>query len=243
MTKRVTIPVLLLLIAFVVGAGLVVYQANEREEDALQRPGVMGVELQGPAPEGETSEEGWQHHAWGGEGDEAGGARDRSGNAPPGHGHDGLIQAHASDDDSYDPQMRAMHRSFRLEGDAGVAGLPFSPSRHEARIVESEGSLGSSPSDSCEVRMLPVQTSQFNCLVRVMCGGRVLYPNPEQTAGYAPCDVEDGIAVRARDDGHTAADGDPLVSVDLHAGIVTIEDRGDGVAPFRATLRLGRPML
>ena len=88
------------------------------------------------------------------------------------------------------------------------------------------------------MRVLPVQTYAFNCLVRVMCEGRVLYPNPEQTAGYAPCEVEDGRPLRAVDDGHTAADGDPLVRVDVQAGTVTVEDRGDGVDAYRATLRM-----
>jgi hypothetical protein len=227
MRKRVTMPVLLVLVAFVIGAGLVVYEANEDAEadaERAERRRPMLIELGGHLPDGPSSGSGWRHHAWGAGEDEAG--------ADP----DGLMGASPVSDD-YDPQLLAMRRSFGVQGDAGVP-LPFNPSEHEAQIVDSEGLM--SANDRCEVRVLPVADSRFNCLVRVMCGGEVLYPNPEQTAGYAPCDVENGVAINAHDDGHTAADGDPLVSIDLHAGIVTVEDRGDGVAPFRATLRLGR---
>ncbi len=52
--------------------------------------------------------------------------------------------------------------------------------------------------------------------------------------------MEDGAPIRAVDDGHSAADGDPLVRLDLRAGAITVEDRGDGVEAFRATLQVGQ---
>lgn len=136
-----------------------------------------------------------------------------------------------------DPQMLAMWRSFRNEAQDGEPELPFEPTAHRAELISAEGDLAAAT--SCDVRVLPVRTSAFNCVVRVTCDGRVLYPNPTLTAGYVPCEVEDGQPVRAVDDGHTSRDGDPLVSFDMRAGTITVEDRDDtGRARYRATLRL-----
>lgn len=223
-SRRPTLSVLLVLLVFLGGASYLVYRGQggaravapsiEEEQRSMARAG------------GDP----WRHHDWGALPLEA---------PPPSVGPDGLIEAAPVDDAVYDPQMSAMRESFPPAGDAGV-GLPFAPMQHPARVVNSEGALPVSPDASCEVRVLPVHAGGFNCLVRVRCDGRVLYPNPSQTAGYVPCEVEDGAPVRAVDDGHTAADGDPLVRLDLRAGTVTVEDRGDGVRAFSATLRLGR---
>lgn len=141
--------------------------------------------------------------------------------------------------DETDPQLTAMWRSFamrRTDPDAEPE-LPFEPTATRARLVEAEGDVAASPT-SCDVRVLPVASGPFNCVVRVMCDGAVLYPNPSQTAGYVPCDIENGRPVRAVDDGHTAGDGDPLVSLDMVAGTVTVEDRdATGARRYRATLR------
>jgi hypothetical protein len=88
------------------------------------------------------------------------------------------------------------------------------------------------------VRVLPVEAGAFNCLVRVMCGGRVIYPNADQSAGYAPCQVENGQPITATDNMATSSDSDPIVHVDMRAGTVEVADRGDGVDSFRATLEM-----
>lgn len=141
--------------------------------------------------------------------------------------------------DETDPQLTAMWRSFafRRTDPEATPELPFEPTATRARLVEAEGDVAQSPS-SCDVRVLPVASGPFNCVVRVMCDGAVLYPNPSQTAGYVPCDIENGRPVRAVDDGHTAGDGDPLVSLDMVAGTVTVEDfDATGARRYRATLR------
>lgn len=139
-----------------------------------------------------------------------------------------------------DPQLLAMWRSFRRDAlqAEGEPELPFEPTAHRAELLLAEGDAPRNPT-TCDVRVLPVRTHAFNCVVRVMCDGEVLYPNPDQTAGYVPCEIEDGRPVRAVDDGHSSRDGDPLVSLDLRAGTVTVEDRDEsGVARYRATLRI-----
>lgn len=139
-----------------------------------------------------------------------------------------------------DPQLAAMWRSFQdlRAPDSEAPPLPFEPIAHRAQLIDSEGEVASNPS-SCDVRVLPVQTGQFNCVVRVTCDGTTLYPHDGQDAGYVPCDVENGRAVRALDDGGTDSDGDPLVDLDLAAGTVTVEDYApDGQRRYRATLRI-----
>ena len=229
--RRATIPVLLLLLAFLAGSGYLVYSAQGGGERDDERG---DVSLAGAIDPDDADDAGgsWRHHDWGT------GARHPTPRSAPVR-EDGLIPPGPIEDDVWDPQMDAMRRSYRFQGDAGGASLPFDPTQHVARMIASEGTLPVGPNASCQVRVLPVEAGGFNCLVRVVCDGQVLYPNPTQTAGYAPCEVEGGQPISAVDDGHTAADGDPLVRLDLRAGTVTVEDRGDGVDAYLATLRIG----
>lgn len=139
-----------------------------------------------------------------------------------------------------DPQIAAMWRSFHMmSSPEGDPSLPFEPTAHRAILVDSAGDVSANPA-SCDVRVLPVRSGPFNCVVRVMCDGQVLYPNPTQTAGYMPCELgEDGRIVRAVDSGHTASDGDPLVDLDFSNGTITVEELDEsGHQRYRATLRI-----
>ena len=138
-----------------------------------------------------------------------------------------------------DPQMQAMWRSYRFAaGEDSVPALPFEPTAHRAELIEATGDVASSPTN-CDVRVLPVTSGSFNCVVRVMCDGRVLYPNDRQTAGYVPCEIVDGRPVRAVDSGSTGSDGDPLVDLDLERGTVRVEEFDDsGERTYSATLRI-----
>ncbi len=119
-----------------------------------------------------------------------------------------------------DPQLAAMYRT--VGGDAGLA--PFAPRTWEGRLARLRGSVPVTEGERCDVRVLPVRTQMFNCLVRVTCGGVVLYPDGPQQAGYAPCDVRDGVPTRAIDEGTTPQDGDPTLRADLLARRVRVAD-------------------
>ncbi|MBO6936030.1 MAG: hypothetical protein JJ863_13700 [Deltaproteobacteria bacterium] len=143
-----------------------------------------------------------------------------------------------------DPQVAAYERSWQRFGDAGPgARAPdFSPVTHIGVLNSVEGDTPVEEGARCEVRLLPVLSSLFNCVVRVACDDVVLYPDQDQQAGYAPCDVSDGIALRATDDGVTTEDGDPTVDVDVLGRRVRVHDDGPGVAPFSADIGLIRLM-
>jgi hypothetical protein len=130
-----------------------------------------------------------------------------------------------------------MRESYSIVGDGGAA-LPFEPLVRSARLVEAEGELSLRAGTGCEVRVLPVRSGPYNCLVRVMCEGRVLYPNPTQTAGYAPCELEGGLPIRALDEAATESDGDPRLRLDLREGLVRVEELEGDALRYRATLRL-----
>ena len=137
-----------------------------------------------------------------------------------------------------DPQLEASQRS--LGGpDSGVTPHFYATTR-AARVASVSGEAPVGVGSHCDVRVLPVMTSEFNCLVRVVCDGVVLYPDPSERAGYAPCQVRDGTPTRAVDDGHTREDGDPTVDLDLQARRVVVTDDGPGVVPFVTVLTLDR---
>jgi hypothetical protein len=113
-----------------------------------------------------------------------------------------------------DPQVAAYRAS---------EAAPFMPSGWVARLVSARG-LSLPPGARCDARVLPVSTSSFSCVVRVMCGEQLVYPNPTLTAGYVHCGVEDGVPVRARDAAPTHVDGDPTIDFDLHARRLLVSD-------------------
>ncbi|MDQ3034385.1 MAG: hypothetical protein M3Y87_18400 [Myxococcota bacterium] len=117
-----------------------------------------------------------------------------------------------------DPQLRTFHAMW---GDGTPP--PFEPIEQRARIVSARG-LALDPNASCDVRVLPVRDSGFNCLVRVVCGDTVVYPNPSQTAGYLSCAIDASGGVAGTDTGPTSADGDPAIRLDPATGRVQISN-------------------
>jgi hypothetical protein len=242
-------PSVLLLAAFFAGiAALVVWVALDGRVAPHRSPVVELDHVDGRRDRGRDHDRGerrrahagptrasgdYVHHDWGEESDL--GRRMALGLPEPGFWQQRATRGAPEDD----PQLAAMWRSFHgMAAEDGEPPLPFEPTAHRARLVQAEGDVSASPT-SCDVRVLPVRASRFNCVVRVMCDGRVLYPNPSQSAGYVPCEVQDGRPVRAVDDGHTSRDGDPLVSLDLQQGTVTVEDfDAQGARRYRATLRV-----
>lgn len=137
-----------------------------------------------------------------------------------------------------DPQMAAMDR-WVGPVDGGVP-FHFNPTTSRGEITTIEG-LPLQPGTACNVRILPIRTGGFSCMIRVMCDGLVLYPDPIQGAGYVACDVEDGRPTSAIDDGFTFADGDPTVHFNRDRRRVTVADDGPGVPHFRAEIELSGP--
>lgn len=152
---------------------------------------------------------------------------------------EGTFAPPSSSESEPDPQQRAYRRSFSSVPDAGVMP-PFVPSLHIGRLASITGDAPAEEGARCEVRVLPVAANVFNCVVRVMCDGVVLYPDGAQAAGYAPCSVVDGIVMRAEDEDVTSADGDPALHVDLAARHVSVRDDGP-LGRFSATIEL-RPI-
>lgn len=138
-----------------------------------------------------------------------------------------------------DPQLSRSERAYG--GDAG-APPPFFATYRTGRLASVSG-LPLSTGASCEVRVLPVDDSSFNCLVRVMCDDVVVYPNPEQTSGFAPCEVDNGSVRTARDDQPTMRDTDPTLTLDLASGRIVVTDQerlgtSGTRPPFRAIVEL-----
>ncbi|MCS6798276.1 MAG: hypothetical protein NZ898_07075 [Myxococcota bacterium] len=141
-------------------------------------------------------------------------------------------------DGTEDPQVRAFHRSYAsVVADAGAAP-PFWPTTFGARIDVVEGDLPLRSDARCDLRVLPVRSGPYNCLIRVQCDGIVLYPDDALEAGYAPCDVIDGMAVTGGEDAFTHADGDPAVRFDLTRGRVHVREEAPGRPRYRVELRL-----
>ncbi len=195
-------------------------------------PGPATVARSGDEPgrSGDRDHRGHRHHGWA---------------DPAEHGgHWGAGPADGGPGAATDPQVAAYERSWQRFGDAGPGGHApdFSPVTHIGVLHSVEGDAPVQEGARCEVRLLPVLSSLFNCVVRVACDDVVLYPDQEQQAGYAPCDVSDGIALRATDDGVTTEDGDPTVDVDVPGRRVRVHDDGPGVARFSADIGLIRLM-
>lgn len=151
---------------------------------------------------------------------------------PPLHGSGAYAMGIEHEDD---PQMRAFERSYASPVDAGVA-QPFSIAYHRGTLVSASG-LGVRPGATCEVRVLPVSSFEFNCLLRVTCDDVVLYPDDALRAGYAPCEIEGHQAVTAAD--RSSHDGDREIDLDVRSRSVIVEEHtpeGDSLISARVVL-------
>jgi hypothetical protein len=138
-----------------------------------------------------------------------------------------------------DPQLaRSRATTGGLDGGAGT----FSGVTHRGRVAQVEGDAPVRAGAICDVRVLPVAAGGFNCLVRVVCDGALLYPDPFEGAGYVSCQVDAGGPLTAEDRGFTAQDGDPLLTFDAPSQRVVVGDGGEGrVRDYLATITLDGP--
>jgi hypothetical protein len=77
-------------------------------------------------------------------------------------------------------------------------------------------------------------------MVRVICDGVLLYPDPAEDAGYVACSVVDGLPSHAADVMATHQDTDPKVEVDMGNESVKVGD-DDGAISYLASIQLDRP--
>ena len=166
----------------------------------------------------------------------------READAGLGFGSPGL-RAAAPRDGEEDPQLAASHRSFSSEDDAGLAA-PFHETWARGHLVAVSGAPEMHRGDECWVRVLPVVSGGYNCLVRITCDDVVVYPDAVQHAGYAPCDVDAGRVLSGRDESPSGRDGDPTLELDLQRGRIEVTDAVPGLddpfAPYEGDGRAVR---
>ena len=135
-----------------------------------------------------------------------------------------------------DPQLERSRASYG----GNDAGMPaFATWERIGHVASVSGTSPVSVGETCSVRVLPVETQVFNCMVRVMCGDTLLYPDPDQGAGYVACSIgEQGAPSYAHDDATTDADTDPMVEINLALAHVRVGDRAGDGREYNATITL-----
>jgi hypothetical protein len=141
----------------------------------------------------------------------------------------------------HDPQLERSIASLRHLGDAGVG--EFSTLERTGHVTMVSGASPVAIGATCAVRVLPVLTSRFNCMVRVICDGVLLYPDPAEDAGYVACNVIDGMPSHAADQMASFQDTDPKVEVDLGMESVKVGDDTTDGASYLASIQLDRPRI
>lgn len=138
-----------------------------------------------------------------------------------------------------DPQLERSRASYG-GNDAGMP--PFATWERVGRVASVTGTSPVAVGETCSVRVLPVETQVFNCMVRVMCGDTLLYPDPNQGAGYVACSIgERGTPSYASDDATTDNDTDPMVEINLALAHVLVGDRANDGREYHATITLEDP--
>ena len=151
----------------------------------------------------------WRHHAW----------RDARTGAPDSRA-------------AYDPQRWVSERG------SSDAGAFFEAIARHARVVSSSG-RELERGARCDLRVLPLRDEDYDCLVRVVCGRELLYPDPAQTAGYNRCErAADGQVDGVVDPSPSSVDGDPILELSLRSGRLRVAD--DGPRGFTVTLAVAR---
>lgn len=149
-----------------------------------------------------------------------------------------LDPALASAPEAPDPQLeRSRATTGGLDGGVGSFGVVA----RRGHVASVQGDSPVRPGAACDVRVLPVASGGFNCLVRVICDGALLYPNPDETAGYVSCDVDSTGPTYANDGMVSGADGDPRLTFNSAQQQVVVGDGGGGMRDYLATITLDVP--
>lgn len=108
----------------------------------------------------------------------------------------------------------------------------------KASVTAVSGQSTVQKGQGCAIKILPMWGDRgHNCRVSLRCGEQVLYGRGD--SGYNACEFKDGTFARVRDEGATAADGDPMFSLDAVESVATVRETGeDG---FEINLRIETP--
>ena len=140
-----------------------------------------------------------------------------------------------------DPQLERSLASLRFAPDAGL-GL-FDTMERTGHVTSIEGDAPIGVGAMCSVRVLPVLTNRFNCMIRVICDGVLLYPDPSEDAGYVDCRVVNGTPATAHDHMATWQDTDPKVRLDMALAKIEVGDDSPEGSRYLASIRIdGRPL-
>lgn len=89
----------------------------------------------------------------------------------------------------------------------------------------------------CVVRVEPTLGRRHNCRVVVRCDDQTIYG--AKGNGYTDCEMVQGAPMRAHDKEGTAAEGDPILKMDLATGQVEVSDDLPGAAAVTIELDPG----
>jgi hypothetical protein len=126
------------------------------------------------------------------------------------------------------PQIMAMAEAMRKVPNVYRSGT----------VASASGDAKVTAGAECSVTVKPAHLRPgINCKVSVKCGDETIYG--EGAAGFARCEVRDGLLVSAADNDTTDADNDPALELDLAARRVSVRDKG--LSTFEVAIDLGEP--
>jgi hypothetical protein len=144
------------------------------------------------------------------------------------------------------PSRLGHHRSFEHEPRMPqIMAMAEAMADRKVPNVYRSGTVASVSGDAkvaagteCSVTVKPARLRpDVNCKVSVKCGGETIYG--EGHAGFARCEVRDGLLVSAADKDTTDADNDPALELDLAARRVSVRDKGSST--YEIGIDLGEP--
>jgi len=96
------------------------------------------------------------------------------------------------------------------------------PIRTRALVQSRKGEAPVEVGEECSVAIYPTRNPEYACRVHIRCGEKTLFGGFGQ--GYARCELEGGRPRTADDEKNTAADGDPVLRLELPANRITVSD-------------------
>src|SRR5262249_29779638 len=108
------------------------------------------------------------------------------------------------------------------DGNKPASGSSFVAFERQGRVEKTTKPGELREGAACVLRVEPAFSRSYNCRISVRCDERTIYG--AKGNGFNPCSLERGLPVRANDPKGTAAEGDPIMRMDLPAGKVEVSD-------------------